>query len=236
MLFLVDVTYTWSTCLSYHFPPGCVHICTFANHRHPCRAQAEYDSSDDDYAGVDLVTDTEDEADVDEVEEQIIIESEQSEDDESTPRPTQDSDEISWEGFEDTKVLGGNDLHFDDGMESTEDNTFATTNWGGAASVPSDEEPVRRVRFADLSSSGDDDEEENYFSGYPDLFVPQEELTQSFRREIEQDDFHSDDSFWDHAAGTPTAGGDGSDADSEESSDSSEYDSMSIYKLCKDQC
>lgn len=185
-------------------------------------SQSGYDSSDDDYAGVDLVSDSEeDEADVDEVEEQVIIESEQSDADDDLlipPRPQQDEDEISWNGFDDS--------HFDDHMARMEDSTMDNAIWAASSHVSDDEqEKLKKVHW-DLSDS--EEEEENF--GLPDIFVPQSNLALSFRRQIEDDDEQgSDDSFWGHhkphAVPAPEQN---DDSESSSDSDSSSYDSSSM--------
>jgi hypothetical protein len=109
----------------------------------------------------------------------------------TTPRPYQEFDQESWNGFElDTHsnkdVL--DETFFDDHMARTQ------VAAGGNVWPDSDDEPVRKnVRF-DISDSSDD-EDETY--GFPDLFVPQENLDASFLRQIESDEDQLSDTFWD---------------------------------------
>jgi len=177
------------------------------------------DSSDDDYAGVDLVSDDEDdEPDVEKAEEQVIIESEQDEDD-STPRPSIEDDQSSWDGFEmeSQEVLG--DTFFDDHMarmHAPDIDTEAAVLW---APEPSDDEPDRRrVRFdlSDSSSTASNDED----FGFPDLFVPQSSLDPAFRRQIEEDEANasSDEGYWDLRGADDAALEDVDDNDSDSSS------------------
>jgi hypothetical protein len=125
-------------------------------------------SGDDAYEGVDLISDSEeDEPDVEEVEEQAIIESENDYDEDSTPRPTID-DGQSWEGFE-----------FEHAVETTTERGAASSNG------------ERRVHF-DLS--GDDSDSTASFDNFPD-FIDKASLDPVFRRQIDQDD--GDDSLSD---------------------------------------
>lgn len=186
-----------------------------------------YDSSDDNYEAVNDISDSEeDEADVTKVEERAIQDSEQDDGDEQeTPRPTQEDEEESWEGFDDNSqsVLGDDVPFFDAQMAHTEEPEFDTATWAAASSLASDDERlVRKVRF-DLSDSDDEEEEDNYF---PDIFVPQSELASSFRRQIEQD-HGSEDSFWDHSERTTLPVEEDNDSRSDSSSSSSiSYDCM----------
>jgi len=149
----------------------------------------ETTSDDDDYAGVDAISDSEDgeEPDVEEVEEQAIIE---SEDDVQTPRPSIDDDQSSWDGFDtQEEILGENTQFFDDHIARghAPDHDTEATVWAHALSED-DIGATRRVRFdipnydgADEDSGSDDDEGEIW----PDLFVPQSSLDANFRRAIE---------------------------------------------------
>jgi len=186
-----------------------------------------YDSSDDNYDGVNDISDSEeDEADVTMVEERAILESEQDDDEAETPRPTQEDEESSWEGFdgESQSVLGDDVPFFDDHMARTQEPDLDTATWAAASSLASDDERVRKVRF-DLSDSDDEEEDDNNF-GFPDIFVPQSELATSFRRQIEQDQ-GSEDSFWDHTERTAPQAKEHDDTSSDSSSSSSlSYDCM----------
>lgn len=200
------------------------------------RSNTLNDSSDDDYEGVNLISDSEDddEPDVEEAEEQVIMHEEDDDDLQSTPRPTQD-DEVSWEGFSEDEVLGDDQQFFDEHMARTGLATEATL-------LPeSDTEAgTRRVRF-DLSDSSStvsndvDDFDDEY--PFPELFVPQAELDPTFRKQIEEDPdddlASSDGGFWDFQSGNLNVvqnEGDGVDessesAGSESGGDESGYES-----------
>lgn len=170
-------------------------------------------SSDDDYAGVDLISDSEeDEPDVEVVEEQAIIESAEDDGDDdsvSTPRPSvEDDDQSNWDGFsvDGSQDVLGDDLHFFDDhmarMHAPDHDTEATV-WASRNMTSGSPEP-RRVRFnlSDSSSTASDNDD----LLYPDLFMDQDSLAPSFRRKIENDDDEgnasSDDgSYWDFEGG-----------------------------------
>jgi hypothetical protein len=164
------------------------------------------ESSDDDYGGVDLISDSEDdEPDVEVAEEQAIIASEEESND-FVPQPERDDDQSSWAGFdvddEPQSVQDG--LFFQEQIDRTAypDLYTEATAWDGNIR--------RRVRF-DLSDSDSNtsDDDDNIF---PDIFVDQNSLDPSFRRAIENDndnyDPPSDDgSYWDFGSGdVPEAG------------------------------
>lgn len=193
------------------------------------------DSSSDDYEGVDDISDSdEEEKDVEKAEFQALINDLSDDDLETTPRPTQDDDEVSydgsvddqlsWNGFDgDQDVLGDNLPFFEEHMARAETSVEATL-------YPSDDEPgPRRVRFAlaeDLSdSSSTISDDSNH--GFPDLFVDQNELDPYFRREVEndadEDRGSSDGGFWDFEnPGRSVIGIDGSSDDGESSSGTDE--------------
>lgn len=174
-------------------------------------SRATDNSSDDDYDGVDLISDDEEsEPDVEGVEEQAIIDSEADDEDEdddddlqSTPRPLFDEEEVSWEGFgPDIAVIPGGTF-FDEHisrMNAPDHDTEATLwNTTGSSVFTDADTPGRRVHF-DLSDSDSDDEGPNDDPFYPDIFVDQNSLAPSFRREIQKDidaDHHRGGGFWD---------------------------------------
>lgn len=137
------------------------------------------DSSDDDYGGVDQISDSEDdEPDVRAAEEQAIIE---SEDDQATPRPFYDD---KWDGFEfndHEEILSQPLAYFADHLAmltgvSQHDDVFQ--------SASEDERGTRHVRF-NLSDSETAEEDDSFF---PDIFLPQDEMDPGFRRTIDQED------------------------------------------------
>lgn len=160
-------------------------------------------SSDDDYSGVDLISDAdEDEPDVEVAEEQAIIEEEEDDNDATLQPDTNDDgdddDQSSWAGFdvddEDLRVLSDCPIFEEHRSRMAtptmhdEVNLFATTS-------------SRRVRF-DLSDSDTSSVEDNGI--FPDIFLDQNSLDPAFRQTIENDlnndndDPPSDDgSYWD---------------------------------------
>lgn len=215
------------------------------------------DSSDDDYSGVDLVSDSEDEdEDVRAAEEAAIIESEYDDDDvnsTATPRPnddeeeqTADDDQSSWGGFDVDSEHNGASIagtpsasgFFNDAVATDESRQQLKWDTEDQDSSPKQ----RRVHFASDSSSEDSDVNDDIF---PDIFLEQDRLDPRFRREIENDhnrdnlDNVSDDgSFWDFNAdnngngniehGNNTEGTNNLDESSSDES-SSGYDSKYIY-------
>ena len=163
-------------------------------------------SSDDDYAGVDLISDSEDdEPDVEAAEEQAIIESAEEDDgdNELADVPQPDNDQSSWNGFDDEPVLGGDEAFFDDHMarsHAPDTLTHATTYNATHGNSSDERETPRRVRF-DLSASSEDEDD----SMFPDIFLDQNSLDPGFRRIIESNhgiDEHmassEDGSYWDY--------------------------------------
>ncbi|KAL3428086.1 hypothetical protein PVAG01_01595 [Phlyctema vagabunda] len=199
------------------------------------RSSRATDTSDDDYAGVDLISDSEEsEPDVEVAEEQAIIASEEEDDDVLTPRPSIDDDQSSWEGFDvasQDDVLGGDEPFFDDHMArmTKPDVDTQITAWN-ATNVHSEDDntpEARRVRFdidSDSSSSHSEDED-NIF---PDIFLDQNSLDPSFRRIIENGDDNDDDlassndgSYWDFRGSDGEDAADGSDDNAGNQSESS---------------
>ncbi|KUJ07664.1 uncharacterized protein LY89DRAFT_601204 [Mollisia scopiformis] len=140
------------------------------------------ESSDDDYGGVDQISDSEeDEPDVEVVEEQAIIE---SEDDQSTPRPFQDEDEQQWEGFEfhgQEEIMGQDTAFFEEQLLA-----LANASNSDLFHNASEDEAIstRRVRFNLSDDDTGEDEDDGFF---PDIFLPKDELDASFRREVDRD-------------------------------------------------
>ncbi|KAG9229398.1 hypothetical protein BJ875DRAFT_197986 [Amylocarpus encephaloides] len=207
-------------------------------------------SSDDDYAGVDLVSDDDDESepDVEGVEEQAIIDSEADDEDEGdhdeTPRPRYANDETSWEGFESTQDAEPSETFFDEHMARTSppERDAEAAIWNTTNSSVSEDigTPGRRVHF-DLSDSdeGEIDMEDTFF---PDIFLDQNQLDPGFRRALERDDDDTLDSDWDYDGSdnsrTPHKAHpqkDRDQSDSDQSTGSSGYESDSDEGLTTDE-
>lgn len=171
------------------------------------RPSTTENSSDDDYAGVDLISDSEDdEPDVEVAEEQAIIQSaEESDADDddahNASRPHEDDDASSWNGFDDTIDDGGAffEDHIARGYAPDTVNDVAT--FDALHGECSDDEPTRRVRFDVVEESESEDEDDMF----PDIFLAQNDLDPNFRKAIESNegnDDHigsSDDgSYWDY--------------------------------------
>lgn len=146
------------------------------------------ESSDDDYGGVDQISDSdEDEPDVEVAEERAIIDSEED-DTQDTPRPY--LDESAWDAFsfdDQQDILGQDIAFFEEHLAA-----LAGVSAGDVFQTASEDEvelagglTTRRVRF-NLSDTETGDEEDDGF--FPDIFLPKDELDSSFRREIDQDD------------------------------------------------
>lgn len=158
-------------------------------------------------------------------EEQAIIESEEEDDDlQTTPRPNLDDDQESWNGFDlETQshqdVLGDDIPFFDDHMARTNPLEHAAE-----ATLWADDEPVRKnVRFDISDDSDDEDENDNY--GFPDLFVPQDQLDARFLAQIEEENDEGSDSFWDlRSANDVPREDDDSDSDGSTGTYSSGYE------------
>lgn len=159
-------------------------------------SRATDNSSDDDYAGVDLISDDEEsEPDVEGLEEQAIIDSEADDDEEddlqSTPRAQFDDDTLNWQGYELSSAPPPGETFFDEHMARMDAPDHGTETAPGNATTSSISEetgtPGRRVHF-DLSDSddgGDTDPDDDFF---PDIFLDQNHLDPGFRRTIENDE------------------------------------------------
>ena len=209
------------------------------------RAPNSDDSSDDDYTGVDLITDSEeDEPDVEVAEEQAIIESEEDEDDAipSASQPNTEDDQSSWAGFdlEDDDQLMGDVPFFDEHMArmSAPDLDIEASAWAATSDdAYSSSRRSSRVRFdlSDSTSTVSDDD-----TIFPDIFLDQNSLDPTFRRAIENDNDNDDEpgassddgSYWDfrgsEGRGGEESGGEVDDNKSESSYGSSGYESMSL--------
>ncbi|KAK8044404.1 Amidase [Apiospora rasikravindrae] len=178
-------------------------------------SSSSLDLSDEEggYSGVDAITDSEDEDEDDVVaaeEEQILV-NEWRTTAHSSPRPIEsESDD---EGDDEDEA----EEEEDDDEDDNDDNSDESASWEGfmsdgnqdaAAEMPatknngsmSDTTVERRVRFDVPDSDGDTTDTDDGVGFFPDIFVDQNSLDPSFRREIEQDD--PDDSsnsggFWD---------------------------------------
>ncbi|KAK8070001.1 hypothetical protein PG994_006617 [Apiospora phragmitis] len=175
-------------------------------------SSSSLDLSDEEggYSGVDAITDSEDEDEDDVVaaeEEQILV-NEWRNTTHSSPRPIESEDEGDDEDEDEEE---------EDDDDDNDDNTDTSASWEGfmsdgnqdaVAEAPaakntgsvSDAAVERRVRFDVPDSDGDTTDTDDGVGFFPDIFVDQNSLDPSFRREIEQDD--PDDSsnsggFWD---------------------------------------
>jgi hypothetical protein len=210
-------------------------------------SRATDNSSDDDYAGVDLISDDdESEPDVEGVEEQAIIDSEADDEDEddddlqTTPRPYHDDDEPGWEGFgfaANAAAVPG-ETFFEEHMARMTAPDLATeaAAWNATNSNLSEDTgtPGRRVHFdlSDSDDSADPDQDDDFF---PDIFLDQNHLDPKFRRTIENDDDEdrpgSSEASWNFNGsdnGTPLAKSQLAqdvDSDSDTSTGSSGYES-----------
>ena len=159
------------------------------------------DSDDEEYNAVDFISDSEEEEpSVEQLEEKMIIDSEEAnESDEKTPGPSAPPSvsSIEWEGFDlDDGIFLGDIPFFDDEIGRTEPNVLGSEiDLYGIDAIytgePLPSPTPRRVRFADAeqhhsssSSNHTSDAEEDAF---PDLFLQQDSLDPHFRLLIEND-------------------------------------------------
>ncbi|KAK8014812.1 hypothetical protein PG990_008108 [Apiospora arundinis] len=176
-------------------------------------SSSSLDLSDEEggYSGVDAITDSEDE-DEDDVlaaeEEKILVSEWRTTASHSSPRPVESDEEGDDEDEAEEDEEDDDDDNDDDADESTSWEGFMSDNNQDAAAEPaakntgsvSDTTVERRVRFDVPDSDGDTTDTDDGVGFFPDIFVDQNSLDPSFRREIEQDD--PDDSsnsggFWD---------------------------------------
>jgi hypothetical protein len=203
-------------------------------------------SSDEDYAGVDLISDSEeDEPDVEVAEEQAIIESAEDEDEDededdddsdSTPRPSVKDDQDNWDDFSvdgAQDVLDDDSHFFEDHMSRmhASDHDIEATVWASKNISSGSPEPRRvRFHFSDSSSTASDNDDM-----YPDLFMDQDSLAPSFRKRIENDEDEQhpsseDGSCWDFDGERASARDSDEESESGGSTGSSGYESgCSLY-------
>lgn len=191
------------------------------------------ESSDDDYCGVDLISDSEDaEPDVEVAEEQAIIASEEEGND-SVPQPEPDDDQRSWAGLDVDEERNLEDgQFFQEQIERTvyPDLYTEATAWDGNIR--------RRVRFDLSDSESNTSDDDNIF---PDIFVDQNCLDPNFRQAIENENDTYDPpsdggSYWDFRSSDPPDANlaECGDHDSDGSIGSSGYESaFLVYKVLK---
>lgn len=176
-------------------------------------------SDDDDYNGVDLISDSdEEEPNLEKLEERMIIDSEEENEADPfsavSPFHAQDTSSDDWQGFNFHDGLFSSDIpFFEDQIGRTEPHHSAALLNSDDTAVPrrpplSSPSTVRRVRFADDTSGGFNDIISTASSAnddiFPDLFLNQDSLDPSFRQLIENDnDDHRQElmdaglAFWD---------------------------------------
>ena len=157
--------------------------------------EAKARSDDEDYAGVDLISDTEEkDRTLEQIEEKIIIDSEEEDGAFLSPNPFLLGD---WNGLDpmDDQFSISNVALFEEPIRRSsgtdEDAVFEPTTVLNEPPV-SNPPPRRRVRFADIlesASEGSAINSEDEDTTFPDLFLQQNHLDPSFRHAIE----HADD-------------------------------------------
>lgn len=164
------------------------------------------DSDDEEYAAVDLISDSdEEEPSVEQLEEKVIIDSEEAnETDEKTPGPSAplSVSSLEWEGFDlDDGIFLADVPFFDDEIGRTEPNgpgsgldIYDIDVLYTGETLPSP--TPRRVRFADAehhhSSSSSTHTSDAEDDAFPDLFLQQDSLDPHFRLMIENDNDTAD--------------------------------------------
>ncbi|RKF59903.1 hypothetical protein GcM3_170012 [Golovinomyces cichoracearum] len=148
-------------------------------------------SDNDSYAGVEQISDSEEnEPDLEKVEECAIISSENREMD----LGVRSAREEIWEGFSDIPSTIEDMTLF--GQEN-----ISEDEWFLQSEVIRDERPNKcvtdyRAHSVHLESS--DDEFEMFDDVFPDIFIDKDHLDSSFRRQIDHDEVSDDGSYWEH--------------------------------------
>ena len=174
------------------------------------------DSDDEEYNAVDFISDSEEEEPrVEQLEEKMIIDSEEAnESDEKAPGPlaAPNASSVEWEGFDlDDGIFLADVPFFDDEIGRTEPNVLGSEidvhdiN-ALCTGTPLPSPTRRRVRFADAeqhrssnSSTYTSDAEDDVF---PDLFLQQDSLDPYFRLLIENDNDAGDGNIVSDAEGS----------------------------------
>lgn len=190
----------------------------------------ELDStSDDDYAGLDQISDSdEEEPDVEMAEEQAIIDDFDGNDSALQPYSTDgtaadednDNDSDAWVGFNSD----------DENLTPIKDSPLMADFLSGGSPTPTPEDihnggGDRHVHFDISDSDEDDDLDAN--KDFPDLFLDQESINPAFRQMIENDaddDARSDGSHWEFSDEDLDNVGVGVATVEDESSDTSDGD------------
>ena len=190
--------------------------------------QAKTKSDDEDYAGVDLISDSEEiDRTLEQIEEKIIIDSEEEDGVFSTSNPFFISDWGDLDAMDDQFSISNVSL-FEEQIHraghTESDAVLEPTAVLDEISL-SNPPPRRRVRFADIlesASEGSAINSEDQDTTFPDLFLEQNHLDPSFRRAIE----YSDDTPG--AVFDPYAGWDGMQGSFGLHDDLGEEDSQSL--------
>ncbi|KAI6244812.1 hypothetical protein HI914_06832 [Erysiphe necator] len=166
--------------------------CSTSKKQKPKSSSADGTSDDDSYAGVEQISDSEeDEPNVEKEEEREIIFSEDRNISLNTP---QNILQDSWEGFSDFPDLA-------DDMSLFGQNNLSEDKWCSRTEAPKDNESAEYVtaygtRSVQFESS--DDEFDMFDDLFPDIFVNKDHLDSSFRRQIDHDDVSEEGSYWEH--------------------------------------
>ena len=199
-------------------------------------ASENSEDDDDAYNAVNDISESE-ESDIERVEEQNIIESVEYH---AKRGPSEDRD--SWAGFTlDGIAVEDESPFFSENFAVTEPNseidlTLADNATANASPSPN-AAPVRRVRFAEVSSTSSSQDSDVDDAVFPDLILDQENLHPTTRQLFELDDDaqqNSDESYWDPDALRelpPPKIKDRRPAE-ESTDDFSGYESMCRFTLC----
>ncbi|RKF59416.1 hypothetical protein OnM2_060030 [Erysiphe neolycopersici] len=150
-------------------------------------------SDNDSYAGVEQISDSEeDEPNVEKEEERAIIFSEDRTDSMNTTQNI--LDDTTWEGFSDIPYLG-------DGMSLFGQDSISEDKWCLRTEVAKrDESAEYDTAFGDQSVQfeSSDDEFDMFDDLFPDIFINKDHLDSSFRRQIDHDDISDEGSYWEY--------------------------------------
>ena len=159
-------------------------------------------SDDDGYSAVEEISDDEDEdeEDVTAVEEENILANGLNSH-VVTPRPPSESDDEEYIGNDHGLDIEDDDGESWNGIVSEVDQSKVPDFYQEASAFNNDPQVERHVRFDIPSSDSDSTEtEDDHADMFPDIFISQNSLDPAFRREINNNDAESFESwsFWDH--------------------------------------
>lgn len=166
--------------------------CTSPKRQNRKSPSVDVSSGDDSYAGVEQISDSEEnEPNVEKEEERAIIFSEDRMISMSTPQNILDE---TWEGFSDIPYVGDDMSLF--GQDTISDERWCLRTEVAKRDESAEYDPAFETQSIQFESS--DDEFDMFDDLFPDIFINKDHLDSSFRRQIDHDDVSDEGSYWEY--------------------------------------